>query len=160
MSTNSCTYWQVADKTWSEFVQSKSLKQTRNNCLTEVVVGSEQTVWVRADPFSAASTVDADELCVAAVRARRRSELLRTERRACVAAVLAGTQLTAVRLEFLAVLVRLAKRVAVLPVTSCTHTIHVAFTFIFFSVKLLIITSLYCLYLLIKRSQLQNDKGD
>ena len=53
-----------------------------------VLVGLGNAVSVRTDPLATALADDADELRVAAVRARRRAVLLRTERRTRVRAVL------------------------------------------------------------------------
>jgi len=77
-----------------------------------VVVGSWKAERMRTDPLAAALAVDVDELCVLAVDARRRTQFLRTERRACVDAVLARAQLTAVRLELITVVVHLAVQTA------------------------------------------------
>ena len=73
-----------------------------------VVVGSREAERVRTDPLAAALTLDGHQLGVPTVGGRRRPQLLRTERRACVDAVLARAQLAAVRLELLAILVDLA----------------------------------------------------
>jgi len=78
---------------------------------------------VRTDPLAAATVADGDQLGVVAVRGRRRSKFLRAEGRAGVPAVLAGTQLTAVGFELLAVLVRLSVHHALLGVTSCNSTV-------------------------------------
>jgi hypothetical protein len=66
-----------------------------------------QTVSVRTDPLAAALADDRDELRVPTVSPRWRSVLLRTERRACVLAVLARAQLGA-RPDLFAVFVQLA----------------------------------------------------
>ena len=73
-----------------------------------IVVRLGDAVCVWTHPLTAALTDDGDELRVAAVRARRRALLLRTQRRARVRTVLTRTQQAAVGLELVAVRVRLA----------------------------------------------------
>ena len=87
--------------------------------LTEIVVGSDEAVRVGTHPLAAAPAVDGDELGVATVRRRWRSQFLRTQRSARVSAVLTRAQLTAVRLKLLPIFVRLSENHARLGVTSC-----------------------------------------